>query len=89
MLVSGRIKKIGAHLFVTPKKLFLGSNLMVLDDRSQRTLMATENLRENEASGSNRKSKSYSFPTIWPVFLQCARAEHPNNVNRNKKNKQS
>lgn len=50
-----------------------GLGLMVLDDRSQRTLMATENLRENEASGSNRKSKSYSFPTICIAFLQCAR----------------
>ena len=46
MLVSGRIKKIRAHLFVTPKRLFLGLGLTVLDDRSQRTLMATENLGE-------------------------------------------
>lgn len=75
MLISGRIKKIGAHSFVTPKKLFLGLGLMVLDDRSQTTLMATENLKKekNEASVSNRKSKSYSFPTIYIAFLQCAR----------------
>jgi len=75
MLISGRIKKIRAHSFFTPKKLFLGLGLMVLDDRSQTTLMATENLKKekNEASGSNRKSKSYSFPTICIAFLQCAR----------------
>lgn len=70
MLISGRIKKIGAHSFVTPK-LLLGLGLTVLDDRSQRTLMATENLKKEkrEASGSNRKSKSYSFPTICIAFL--------------------
>ena len=46
MLISGRIKKIGAHSFITPKKLLLGLGLTVLDDRSQRILMATENLKK-------------------------------------------
>ena len=71
MLISGRIKKIGAHSFITPKKLLLGLGLTVLDDRSQRILMATENLKKekHEASGSNRMSKSYSFPTICIAFL--------------------
>ena len=63
MLVSGRIKKIGAHSFVTPKKLFLGLGLMIFDDRSQTTLMATENLKKekNEASGSTGSPRAIHF----------------------------
>ena len=63
MFISGRIKKIGAHSFVTPKKLFLGLGLMVLDDRSQTTLMATENLKKekNEASGSTGSPRAIHF----------------------------
>ena len=88
MLVSGRIKKIGAHSFVTPKKLFLGLGLMVLDDRSQTTLMATENLKRKmkhlvpqEVQELFISNNMYCFPTV-------CQAEHSNNVNRSKKNKQ-
>lgn len=78
VLVCERIKKIGALLFVTPKNSFLGLSLTVLEGRRQRTLMATKNLRkeENEASGSNRKSKELFISNSIYCFPTVCQAEH-------------